>query len=334
MPVRLLNGAEVENLLSVEKCIDLMAEALLTLARGDANLPLRTVLRLPGKGALGLMPAELKEPAAIGLKAITVFPGNHGTAFDSHQGIVLLFEPTYGSLVGIVDASSVTAIRTAAVSGVATRLLALEDASDLAILGAGVQARTHLAAMRAVRPIERVRVWSRTPERREAFAAWAADQDGIEVTVANSAEEAADGAQIICTVTASTEPVLQADWVLPGTHVNAVGASLPEARELDSSLVARGRLFVDRRESATHEAGDYLIPLREGAITERHILGEIGELLLGAVPGRTTKTEVTIFESLGLAVQDVAAVAWLIDEAARKKVGTEVSLGGSRADSS
>lgn len=273
------------------------------------------------------MPADVHDPPALGVKAITVLPGNQGTAFDSHQGVVLLFAPDTGSLIGIVDASSITAIRTAAVSGVATRLLAREDASDLAILGAGVQARTHLQAMRAVRPINQVRVWSRSAARREAFAAWATGQ-GVHVMATESAEEAASGAHVICTVTASTTPVLQDAWVAPGTHVNAVGASLPEARELESALIARARLFVDRRESAVHEAGDYLIPLREGTITEQHIIGEIGELLLGVDKGRTTTSEVTVFKSLGLAVEDVAAGSWLLDEAARRGTGVEIELGG------
>jgi alanine dehydrogenase len=271
-------------------------------------------------------------PKAVGAKVISVFPDNHGTALDSHQGAVLLFEAERGSLVAIMDASSITAIRTAAVSGLATRLLARDDAREVAILGTGVQARTHLDAMRAVRPIGRARVWSRSAAAVRAFAERESRRTGVAVEPAATAREAVAGAEIVCTVTSSREPVLAGDWLAAGTHVNAVGASLPFARELDTAAVVRGRLYVDRRESALNEAGDFLIPQQEGAIREDHIVGEIGELLLGVVPGRGSSAEVTIFKSLGLAVEDVAAAAVIYERARATGRGTRVELGGGRVE--
>ena len=331
MPVRILNTAQVTMLLPMEECVDVMSRVLAALARGDAIQPLRTILRLPHeRGVFGVMPAQVDDPDAFGVKVITVFPGNEGSRFDSHQGAVLLFEPEHGTLAAIMDASAMTAIRTAAVSAVATRLLARDDAGDLAILGSGVQARTHLEAMRVVRKIRRVRVWSRHQTHQRAFAAWAGQRFGCEVETPASGRDAVAGADIICTVTSSRTPVLAGDWVAAGAHINAVGASLRDTRELDTDAVVQARLYVDRRESALNEAGDFLIPLAEGAITDAHILGEVGELLLGRAVGRQGPSDVTLFKSLGLAVEDVAAAHLVWGEAERRKVGTVVELGGLR----
>jgi ornithine cyclodeaminase len=280
--------------------------------------------------AFGVMPAVLGN--AIGAKIITVFPGNDQTPYESHIGVVLYFEDTNGRLLAIIDASSVTAIRTAAVSGLATRLLAREDATELAILGTGVQAMTHVEAMLAVRPSRRVRLWSRSPERRVAFVEWAQKRFGVEIEGCRTAEQAARGAQIICTTTASREPVLAGEWLWPGTHVNAVGASLRSARELDTDAVVRSSLFVDRRESAMNEAGDFLIPRDEGAIDETHIRGEIGDIVLGKLQGRERDDEITLFKSLGLAVEDIASAKLIYERAKATGAGTWISLGGLRPE--
>ena len=322
---------EVPGLLPMAECIEAMAGALRTLAAGDARLPLRPVVSLPdGRGALAVMPAYLGGPPAIGLKAITVFPGNHGTAFDSHQGAVLLFDAENGSLLAMIDASSITAIRTAAVSAVATRLLAREDAGDLALLGTGVQAFSHLEAMALVRELRRVRAFSRDAHNVQAFVERAEKRLGIRVEAAASANEAVRGADVVCTTTASRTPVLAGAWLSPGAHVNVVGASVKDARELDTAAVAGARLFVDRRESALAEAGDFLIPRAEGAIGDDHIQGEIGELLLGTRSGRRSREEITLFKSLGLAVEDVAAARLVYANAQREGAGTSVELGGQR----
>jgi ornithine cyclodeaminase len=329
MRVLVVDRAGVEELLPMDACIGAMADALATLSRGDAILPLRQVLLLrDGSGAFAVMPAVLGSPPAIGVKAITVFPGNHGTELDSHQGAVLLFEAERGRLLAVMDAGAITAIRTAAVSAVATRALAREDAGDLAILGTGVQARSHLDALRLVRPLRRVRAFSRRPEHVQAFVEHAARRHGIAVEPASSAREALEAADLVCTTTSSREPVLAGDWLTPGTHVNAVGSSLPTARELDTAAVVRARLFVDRRESAVNEAGDFLIPKREGAVVDDHIQAELGEVLLGRHPGRRSAEEVTVFKSLGLAVEDVAAAQVIHDNAVRTGRGAWVDLGG------
>lgn len=332
MPLRILNQAQVTELLPMEECIGLMDAVLRTLATGGAQLPLRTVLRLPGaQGIFGVMPAQLSRPPALGLKAIAVFPGNEGTPLDSHQGVVLLLHPESGAPLAIMDASSITAIRTAAASGVATRALARPDASDLAILGSGVQARTHLEAMTVVRRLGRVRAWSPHAGRLAGFVRWARDRLGVAVEPAPGPRETVLGADIICTTTSASTPVLQGEWIAPGAHLNVVGSSSPAAREVDTAAVVRSRLFVDRRESAEHEAGDYLIPLGESAIAAHHILGELGDVLLGKLPGRTGAAEVTMFKSLGIAVEDLAAAHHVLSKAQAKDIGLVTELGGLRS---
>ena len=321
----------------MRECIDAMADAFRALAIGEARLPLRQVIPLPGSPNLfALMPGDIgvnsreRHRAAVGAKVITVFPGNDKTPFDSHLGVVLLFEAEMGRLLAIIDASSVTAIRTAAVSGVATKLLSNPDAGDLAILGAGVQAMTHLEAMKTVRALRRVRVWSRTPERCDRFIEKAQRKFGVTIEPMRTAEACVDGADIICTVTASREPVLRGAWITPGAHINAVGAALPTARELDSAAVAMSRVYVDRRESALAEAGDILIPMSEGVLNAGHICGEIGGVLMGAEPGRQSPDEVTLFKSLGLAIEDLAAARHIYDKGVALGTGVWVSLGGLR----
>jgi ornithine cyclodeaminase/alanine dehydrogenase-like protein (mu-crystallin family) len=327
----LINQAQVNRLLTMAECIQVMEQAFRALAGGDTLQPLRQVMWLPDKsGVLATMPAYLGDKETMGLKAISVFPGNHATPFDSHQGVVLLFEARNGQLLAILDATAITAIRTAAVSALATRLLARPDAAELAILGSGTQARTHLEAMRLVRPIRRVRVWSRNPEHAARFAEKEAWHHGILVEAASSAQAAVAGADLICTTTSSTEPVLLGEWLPPGCHLNAVGSSTPNARELDSSAVARARLYVDRRESALNEAGELLYALKEGAVGEGHIQAELGDLLVGKAPGRQSAEEITLFKSLGLAIEDLAAAHFIYQKALEQNVGISLALGGER----
>lgn len=333
MQILIVNQSEVRQLLPMNECIDVMAQALSALARGDAILPLRPVLWLPDRrGALGMMPSYLGDIGAVGLKVVTVFPGNHGTQYDSHQGAVLVFESEHGQLLAVIDASAITAIRTAAVSGLATRLLAREDSRDLAILGSGIQAKTHLAAMLEVRPFERIRVWSRSDDNAHKFAERSSQRHGVKVEVAPTARFAVEDADVICTTTSAREPILMGEWIAPGAHVNAVGSSVSFTRELDTAAVVKSRLYVDRRESTLNEAGDFLFPKQEGAITDEHIVGEIGELLIGKVKGRGSPDEITLFKSLGLAVEDLAAANHIYHKALAAGVGTAVDFGGGRHD--
>lgn len=309
MSILTITAREVHDLLPMEECIEAMESALRSLAAGQAVVPLRQVIHLPGtRNALATMPAALAHPFDVsGVKVISIFPENTDSPYDAHQGAVLLFEPEYGRLCAIIDGTEVTAIRTAAVSAVATRSLARSDASDLAILGSGVQAEQHLRAILHVRSVRRVRVWSSRQHRVRAFANRMSRTHEVEVEACHTAFEAVRGADIICTVTASREPVLFSEWVAPGAHINAVGTSVATARELDSAIVARACLFVDRRESALNEAGDFLMARADGAVTNDHIVGELGEVLLGTNRGRRSDAEVTLFKSVGLAVEDIAA---------------------------
>jgi ornithine cyclodeaminase len=334
MSTLVLTQPEVRRLLPMDVCMDLVQDALATLARGGCANPLRRGMRLPeGSGRAGLigtMPGYLAEPEALGLKVVGVFPGNHGGEFDAHQGVVMLFDLETGVPSAILDAAEVTAIRTAAASGVATRVLAREDASDLALIGSGVQARTHLEAMRVARDLRRVRVFSPSAENRRAFAALESERTGLEVEPTGSAREAVEGADLICTTTSAREPVLCGAWIAPGAHVNAAGACVPTARELDTAAVAAARVYTDRAESLRNEAGDFLIPLAEGAITDDHLVGELGDVLLGRAPGRGAPNEITLFESLGIAVEDLAAAQHVLARARAQGVGTAVELGGRR----
>ena len=327
MKVRIINKSEVRDILPMRECIEVMSETLQSLARGDAVQPLRSAIRLPDKtGVLGVMPAFLGKPRTMGVKVISVFPGNIGTEYESHQGAVLLFDTEHGQLLAIIDASEITAVRTAAVSGVATRLLAKEDASDLALLGSGTQACSHLEAMRLVRNISRVRVWSLPLEHAQEFAARESTHNGITVEFMETAQAAVYGADIICTVTSAKEPVLFGDWIEAGAHINAVGSSNPFTRELDTATVVKSRLFVDRRESVLNEAGDFLFPKKEGAVTDDHIVGEIGDVLLDRTKGRQTEEEITLFECLGLSSEDVASAHHVYLKALEKNIGTLVDL--------
>jgi alanine dehydrogenase len=324
----IINQKEVPQLLSMQECISVMEEALKALSLGEAFVPLRTSMSLPKGNLLALMPSYMMSIQAAGVKAISVFPGNHDTQFDAHQGVVLLYEMQHGSLQAVIDATSVTAIRTAAVSAVATRLLARPDAGDLALLGAGTQASAHLEAMLLVRQINRVRVWSRTLSHAQAFAGRESKRLGINIEVVDNASAAVSCADLICTVTSAKEPVLKGDWIENGAHVNAVGSSVPHARELDTWAVKKSRLFVDRRESTVNEAGDFLYPLHEGAVDESHIQAEIGEILLGRKEGRASADEITLFKSLGLAVEDLAAANFIYQKARQNGVGFQVEMGG------
>jgi len=314
--VRVLDEETVRRLLPMADCIDAMADALRSLARGEVFNPLRPVFRPPNEPSLmGLMPAHRGGDAPWwSLKALTIVPGNSARGLDSHQGFVALFDGESGEPRALMNAGAVTAIRTAAVSGVATRLLAREDVRTLAILGSGTQARSHLDAMRAVRDFERVVMWSASGR----------SLDGAESVP--TAEEAVRDADVICTTTASAEPVVERQWLKPGVHINAVGSSIPTAREIDSQTMADASLFVDRRESTLNEAGDFLIPQREGLIGPDHIRAELGELLLGTAEGRRSDDEITLFKSLGIGVEDLAAGELVLQRAEAEGAGTVVSL--------
>ena len=323
MPLLVLGSAGVRASLSYPRCAEAMRAALSARARGEIFQPLRSVLRPDGAaGFMALMPSYRPSPdAGFGLKAICVMPGNPAAGLDSHQGVVLLSSPQTGQPLAVLNASAVTQIRTAAVSAVATQALARPDADVLAIIGTGVQARSHLQAIAAIRPLAEIRIAGSGPGRAAALAGLAPgllaglgpDLAGPvpAITACDSAREAVAGAAIVVTATSSAEPVLHRDWLAPGSHVNAVGACLPHVRELDTATVAGAALFGDSRESVLAESGDYRLAAAETAIGPGHIRAELGDLLAGLAPaqGRRDDDEITVFESLGLAIEDLAAAS-------------------------
>ncbi len=328
MKILILNHDEVVKLLPMQECIGVMREALIKLAQGHVHQPLRMIVRPPDAvGVMGLMPSYMSgEAAAYGLKTVCVFPENPAQGKDAHQGSVMLFSAETGELQAMMNASAITAIRTAAVSGVATDLLAREDAHNLAIVGAGVQARTHLDAMSRVRSIKRCRIASRTIAHARGLVDEMGEGFPFTVEAVETVAEALDGADVIVTATNSKEPVVRREWISPGVHLNVVGSSSPKAREVDTATMAAAALFVDRRESTLNEAGDYLFAANEGAIGADHIRAELGEILTGSRPGRTSADEITLFKSLGLAVEDLAAAAYLYKKANESKAGTWVEF--------
>lgn len=323
MKVLILNNHLIHEMLPVDECIGVMERMFLDLAEGRAHNPLRSMIFPPGaQGLMGVMPGYRGgDDPAFGVKIVCVFKENPARGKDTHQGLVSLFDGGTGEPLAFLNASAVTAIRTAAVSGLATRLLARPESSTLAIIGSGMQAATHLEAMAAVLPLQSVNVASRRPEHARRFAAASGVLYRFPIFACDTAKEAVEGADVVVTVTSSAEPVVRREWIAPGCHINAVGSSVAKARELESALVAAGSLFVDRRESAENESGDYLVPLREGLITPDHIRGEIGDLLTGRVPGRRSPEEITIFKSLGLALEDVAVAQHLYRKAQDVKAG-------------
>jgi ornithine cyclodeaminase/alanine dehydrogenase-like protein (mu-crystallin family) len=305
----------------MESCVVAMEGALSALARDELTMPLRFMFRPGPEALLGLMPAHRAGDAPLfSLKEIVVAPGNSARGLDPHQGAVLLHDGVTGLLQAVLNASAITEIRTAAVSAVATKLLARPGARRVAILGSGVQGRSHAEAMRLVVDDLDLRIWSRTPAHAEALALES------HAAVCDTVEEALDGADVVCACTAAHDPIVRRAWLARGAHVNAVGAHGPSARELDGEVVADASLFVDRRESALSESADYRLASEEHGFGPEHIRAELGELLIGSHPGRTSDSELTVFKSLGLAVEDLAAAALCVERARERGIGTEVDF--------
>jgi ornithine cyclodeaminase len=315
-----LAGHHVHELLTYRECAEVMREALAQRARGQIQQPLRTMVPLrDAAGFMGLMPAYSPQ-AGYGLKALVITPGNPAVGKDTHQGGVLLFDAATGEPRALVNASAVTEIRTAATSAVATDLLARPGAAEVAIVGTGVQGRAHAHAIAATRPLTGIRLAGRDLARTRTMADELAGQLDVPVSAYDDVAAAVAGAGIVVTATTAAEPVLRREWLAPGAHVNAVGACVPAARELDTATMAEAAVFADSRESVRNEAGDFLIAEREGVANP--IRAELGELLTGAAPGRADDDELTVFESLGLAAEDLAAASYLYEKASRLGAGT------------
>ena len=306
-------------------CIAVMETMFRDLAEGRILQPLRSLMWLPDhSGLLGMMPGYAKVPNIIGIKLITIFHANGPAGLPSHQGLVILFEATHGQPLLLLDAAELTAIRTAAASALATRLLAREDADTLAIIGAGEQAERHIESISLVRKINAIYLWGRNPDHALALKNRLAAR--YPIRICNSAREAVEAADIICTVTAAVHPVVEGHWLKPGAHLNVVGASRIAAAEIDTAAVAKSRFFVDFRGSAEHEAGELRRAIDAGVVTKAHVLGEIGEVANGTVAGRTSAGEITVFKSLGVSAEDLAAAHFVLQRAEAQGVGQVVDL--------
>lgn len=309
--MRFIDREEVSRRLTYEKCIPIVRQAMIAFSSGQTRQLLRSVIPL-GQGRLfGIMPGAMGEDAVFGAKLISVFPENFAKGVQSHQGVVVLFDPESGAPVCVAHAGEITAIRTAAASAVATDALARKDASCMALLGHGEQAQTHARAIAKVRKMESMRVWGRSPERARHFAQQMQAELGIAITACESVAQAVAEADIICTVTAAPEPILKGEWVRPGTHVNVVGSGVAGPAEVDNDLVVRSRFIADSREGVLQQGAEYLRAKQAGLIGDEHIVAEIGEVLAGRVAGRRSEDEITVYKSLGHVVQDLAS-AWAL----------------------
>jgi ornithine cyclodeaminase/alanine dehydrogenase-like protein (mu-crystallin family) len=325
--IRVLRGSEVRQLLPMRECVDLMHRTMIAVSERRVVLPLRSIMVMPGElGMLGNMPGYIADPECFGVKLVSLIPRNKPPQYSSHLGLVLLFEAEHGCPVALLDAAEITAIRTAAASGLATRLLARPDAGDVALLGAGEQARSHLEAMLAVRSLRRVRVWARDGGKAAAFAEIEGAKHQITIETSPTVPDAVAGADIICTVTKAREPILSGEWLAPGAHLNVVGSSIAATAEIDTAAVVKSRFFVDYRESTVNEGGEYLRALKAGAIAPEHILAEIGEVANRTKVGRRSLSDVTLYKSLGIAPQDLASAHQVLEKARAAGVGQVIDF--------
>jgi alanine dehydrogenase len=324
---RLLNEQQVHSLLPMGDLIAAMESALAKFSACEVLQPVRSVLTVgPTKAYFGLMPAYVPSPASLGAKLVTVFGENHKKQLPSHLATIMLLDPDTGALLAMLDGRYITEARTAAVSAVSTRFLGRADASTLAIIGSGVQARSHLEAYQHVRQLKEVRIWSPRPQSRQQFVDDMSPKAGIPIIATDTAEAAVRGADLIVLVTSSPTPVIDDAWVSEGAHVVCVGACRPTHREMPPMLVKRSRLYVDSRDAAVLESGDIVMNMADGLFDASHIRGELGEVVLGRIGGRKADSDITVFKSLGMAVEDVVAADLVFRRAVENGAGTELTL--------
>lgn len=325
--MRIIAQSDVERLLPVKDCVDVMAQAMQATSEGNVTLPIRQFIPVPdASGKLAVMPGTLGDPACFGIKLVCKYDRPHGDPLGTHVGMVMLFDSVKGIPLAMIEGSSLTAIRTSAASALATRHLAREDAKNLTIIGNGEQAMRHVAAMLAVRPIEHISVWGRSADRTQGFADHVAERTGLPVQCHSEVGAAVAQADIICTTTSAKTPILSGSDLQPGQHVNLVGSAIAASAEVNDAAVAKSRFYVDYRPAAMAAAGELLNAIASGVVDESHIVGEIGEVVAGSVPARQSAEDITMYKSLGVASQDLAAAhaVWAMAEA--EGSGTEVDL--------
>lgn len=325
--MKIITESMVEQHLSMPACIDAMRTAMIAVSKGDTHLPIRQFMPIenaPGK--MAIMPGVIGDPWCFGIKLVCKYVREPDSPYGTHVGMVLVFDAEHGLPLAMVEGSSLTSIRTAAASAMATDLLAKKDASNLLIVGCGEQARRHILAMLAVRDLSSIKVWGRDPARTAAFAAKVSDAIGRDVVAMDSLEQAAGEADLICTTTSAKEPVLFGDWISAGTHINLVGSAIPTTAEADTRLVQRSKFVCDYRPAADAAAGEYLAALKAGAVTEDHIIAEIGEIASGDKTGRASEQDITVYKSLGVSAQDLAAAHILYQLSESHKFGLEIEM--------
>ena len=323
----ILSEKQVESLIDIDELIAALERAHIQYSTGRAVMPVRLVVPLPKiDGRITSMPGFLDEDQALGMKVVTYFHNNPKQNLPPILATIMLFSPESGKMIAVMDGSYITAIRTACASAMATKVLSNPTASALGVLGAGLQARAHITALASVRKISRIRIYSPSGTSASRVKQEMESQLGLAIEVANSAEEAVRGADLIVTATTAKQPILPAEWLKPGAHINAVGSHRPDLRELHGSIMARSKVFVDSREAIMAECGDVLLALAENSITADHMPAEIGEVLAGTKSGRTGTDEVTLYKSVGIAIQDVATAQLVYHKALQKGVGTDVTV--------
>lgn len=323
--MRILNSEAVAQALSYADCIEAVSGAMKSVSAGKSIMPLRQYMDIPGgEGKFTLMPGYVTEPASFGVKIVSKFPRAADSPYGSHVGAVVIFDTQQGIPVAILDAAMLTAIRTASASALASKVLSRSDSKILTILGTGTEALHHARAVLCVRDINEIRIWGRTAAHAQTLATTIEKESGVSTEVTNTVEEAVTKADIICTTTAAKEPILKGQWLPRGCHVNLVGAAVMSAAEADIDVVTRSRFFVDYRESAMAQAGELTAAIKSGAITAEHIIAEIGELLNSGEAGRQNNDDITVYKSLGVAAQDLAAGMMTYECAEKNNIGMEL----------
>ena len=325
--LRFLSGADVARALPMAQAVEVMKQAFADLSAGRVTMPPRTHMALAEAGGDALfMPAYNPSQERVGVKIVTLFEQNRDTHLPFIQALMVVLDATNGRPIGIMNGATITAIRTGAASGAATDVLARREAKVAAIFGAGTQGRTQLEAVCTVRDITEARIFDVNPAAAEAFAREMGELLGIQINVADSSASAVAGADVICTATTADVPVFDDADISPGVHINAVGSYKPDVREIPGPTVARARVVVDQDEVAFEEAGDLIMPMRAGLIHRDHVTTELGLVIAGMVPGRCDDSQITLFKSVGVAVQDLAAAGTVLENAEQMGLGTELAM--------
>lgn len=329
--MRIISQSDVERHLTTPECIAAMKTAMIAVSKGETHLPIRQFMPIdgaPGKMAImpGVVGSQKSSPWCFGIKLVCKYERDADSPYGTHVGMVLVFDADKGLPLAMIEGASLTAIRTAAASAMATDLLARKDASRLLILGCGEQARRHIHSIRSVRNIETVSIWGRNHERCAAFAKTVSEAEKINIEIVENLQTAVSAADLICTTTSTKTPILNGEWLSPGVHINLVGSAIPTTAEVDDACVSRSKFFVDYRPAAMAAAGELLIAIKNGAVGEDHIAAEIGEVAQGIAAGRTSDDEITVYKSLGVSAQDLAAAHIIYEKATRQGFGINVDL--------